>query len=91
MVKKTRTKDEKLIEEWKKVGRFLGMDKNEFIKHVKLSENIRKSRKCWFCEISEYEQPKHLKGYKTIKLKFGGKAMEVNICPICMNLIKKIK
>lgn len=91
MVKKTRTKDEKLVEEWKNVGRFLGMDKDEFIKQVKLSNGIRKSRKCWFCNISEYEQPKYLKGYKTIKLKFGEKVMEVHICPICLNVIKKIK
>jgi len=88
MVKKTRTKDEKLIEEWKKVGRFIGMDKDEYIKQVKLSDGIRKSRKCWFCGISEYEQPKHLKGYKTIKLKLS---KEVHVCPICLNVIKKIK
>ena len=86
-----KTKDEKLIEQWKKIGRFIGMDKDEYIKRVKLSEGIRKSRKCWFCGISEYERPKHLKGYKTIKLKFGKEAMEVHVCPICLDVIKRIK
>ena len=88
---KKKTKDERLIEEWKKIGRFIGMDKDEYIKQIKLVEGIRKSRKCWFCGISEYEQPKHLKRYKRIKLKFGDKEKEVHICPICSGVIRKIK